>query len=266
MKSISEIASFRSIVAFSRIGGLTGLLLVTSLSGFAQTPKGKGDKTPSSAGDKAAPGIPTFRVTSRLTESAALAGTPARKVATSGAGPLVAPPALTPDSRTRLLRESGIAVGPVSAPAEFRLSPQRPYVSSSAYLFFNSALEFNAADDSLVMRAVATRLDIPDWTGAGTRVQNPSILGVLIRMDPGSRYIADFSLSSDHTTTYEISVTGAEGTGTFLRERGAHHVFALLQSTAGGYARLNLWGRATAFGAELPLKFTFHNVVVTKLD
>lgn len=235
----------------------------------AQDKSPAGDKRPPLAGAKLEKSIPTFRVSPRPTELSALEGTPSRRFATGDARPLVPPPALTTDARRRLLRDSGISVGAASAPREFRLSPQKPYVSSSAYLFFNGGIEFNAADDSLVMKVVAPAITFPDWRGIGGGFTPPevsSILGVLIRMDAGGRYLADFSLTSDVGITYELSVTGADGAGTFSREAGAHHVFAVLEASAAGYVRLNLWGRRSPTLSGTTSTFTFHNVVVSKLN
>ena len=269
MNKIAETLRLRSTLtrrgAFVA-GALTTLLLVAALPASAQTPKRPGEKVQPKAGTKAETGIPRFRVSARPTELSALEGTPFRR-ATSGDVRL-APPALNGDARTRMLRESGIEIRPASAPSEFRLSPQKPYVSSSAYLFFNSGIQFNAADDSLVLRSVVPTVGIPDWRWPGRGESEsalPSILGVLIRMDPGSRYLADFSVSSESPTTYELTVTGGEGAGTFPREAGAHHVLALLQSESGGYVRLNLWGKRTSVFTS-GNTFTFHNVVVAKLD
>jgi hypothetical protein len=270
MKKTPERFHVRSIFSWRLavvIGGLTILLLVPSLLASAQAPKGGDKKNPPSAATKVETAIPRFRVRPRATELSALEGTLSRTAVGGDDRPLVAPPALNGEARSRLLRESGFDVGVRSAPREFRLSPQKPYVSSSAYLFFSAGLEFNAADDSLVMRSVVTSLTIPDWTGVGARSSNPySILGVLIRMDAGSQYLVDFSVSSETSTIYELTVTGAEGAGTFRRERGAHHVVALLGSDAAGYARLNFWGRRVPTLSDSPATFTFHNVVVTKLD
>jgi hypothetical protein len=266
MKKVAE--------AFPRVmfaGGLTALLFVECLVVLAQTPKRPGEKVPPSAGTKAEKAIPRFRVSPRPTELSALEGTLSRRGASGDARPLVAPPPLNADARTRLLRESGFEIGPASAPREFRLSPQKPYVSSSAYLFFSSGLEFNAADDSLVMKCVVEGPGIPHiplWPRGGTTSSAPthSILGVLIRMDTGSRYFVDFSVSSESSTDYELTITGAEGAGTFRREPGTTHVFAVLESTAGGYARLNFWGRHRPTLAGSTGTFTFHNVVVAKMD
>jgi hypothetical protein len=153
---------------------------------------------------------------------------------------------------------------PRSAPNQFRLSPREPYVSSSAYLFFSGETEFNASGDSLVLH-IERNLPGPvpripglgpigGWDSAGPQ-PDPPIVGVLIRMDPRSQYVADFSVSSDAATTYRLSATGAEGSGSFPKAAGGQHVMIVLDSSEGGYVRLSFWADRS---------FTFHNVVLSK--
>ena len=185
----------------------------------------------------------------------------------SGARVASPPAVLSPDQRTRLLRESGVDVRPESTPREFRLSPRAPYASSSAYLYFQGNVEFNASGDSLLLHIVerglpSPRIVIPGigetrWDSAGPQPDPPGFVGLLVRMDPRSRYLADFSVSADRDNNYQLTATGAEGTGNFGRAAGGQHLLVALESTDGGYVRIAL----TATSA-----FTFHNVVVTKLD
>jgi hypothetical protein len=180
---------------------------------------------------------------------------------------ITAPSALSSSQRESLLRESGFDLRPVSAPAEFRLSPRQPYVSSSAYLFFSGNTEFNAAADSLLLH-IETRLPSPapripgfgpigGWDSASPVADPPTIVGVLVRVDPRSRYVADFSVSSDAANTYRLTATGAGGSGNFPKEAGGQHVIVVLDSSEGGYVVLNFWAERS---------FTFHNVLVTKFD
>jgi len=76
-------------------------------------------------------------------------------------------------------------------------------------------------------------------------------------MDPRSRYLADFSVSAEAPTNYHLTVSGAEGSGDFSRDAGGQHVAVVIESTEGSAAQIHLWCSRS---------FTFHNVVVTKLD
>jgi hypothetical protein len=175
------------------------------------------------------------------------------------------PSTLSPEARNRMLRESGYDFSPPSLPREFRLSPSEPIVSSSAYLFFTGKAEFNAANNTLYMELPASypaRFGLPgfpEWGSAsgGPQPDPPGIVGVLVRMEPRSHYIVDFSASADRATAYYVTVTGVEGSGRFERGAGAQHVMAVLESNAGGYVRIGFWSNDS---------FSFHNVVVTKVD
>ncbi|HKR61595.1 MAG TPA: hypothetical protein VJS64_18050 [Pyrinomonadaceae bacterium] len=177
-----------------------------------------------------------------------------------------APPgALSSDARSRMLRDAGYDFAPPSMPREIRLSPSNPIVSSSAYLFFSGKAEFNAVSDTLFMDVPQSVIPgfsfpgSPQWGEAsgGPQPDPPGIVGVLLRMEPRSRYLADFSASSEQAQAYYVTVTGVEGSGRFERGSGAQHVLAVLESNAGGYVRIGFFGYKA---------FSFHNVVVTKLD
>jgi hypothetical protein len=183
----------------------------------------------------------------------------------AGASVTSAPAALTPDKRLRLLKESGIDVRPQSAPLEFHLSPREPYASSSAYLFFQGETEFNASGNSLFIRmrgyVPSPRVVVPglgdwEWASGGPQPDPPGFVGVLVRMDPRSRYLADFSVSANAANIYQMTVSGADGSGTFNQDAGGQHILLGLEATEGGYVRINLSAQGS---------FTFHNVVVTKL-
>lgn len=175
------------------------------------------------------------------------------------------PAALSPDVRTRMLRDSGFDFKPGPLPREVRLSPHDPIASSSAYLFFRGDVEYNAASDSLFLNIVESPFPrfgipgLPDWGSAsgGPQPDPPGIVGVLLRLEPRARYLADFTASSDQATSYHVTVTGVEGSGRFERAAGTQHVLAVLESNEGGYARIGFWcGRS----------FTFHNVVISRID
>jgi len=175
------------------------------------------------------------------------------------------PGALSPDTRSRMLRDSGYDFTPPRLPREVRLSPSDPIESSSAYLFFTGDAEFHSASDTLNIRvreSVVPRFSVPffpDWGSAsgGPQPDPPGIVGVLVRMEPRSRYLADFSASSEQSTAYHVTVTGVEGSGRFERGSGAQHVLAVLESNEGGYVRIGFWGDHS---------FSFHSVTITKLD
>jgi hypothetical protein len=255
--------------AFHRFGQfiVVVILVAAFMVGYAQA---QDKRVP---GPKARPGqpakglgtIPLVRVKTRAAMGD-LPGFAKRSGRQPVSRPTLPPSALSQDVRVSMLRESGIDVRPVSAPREFRLSPRQPYVSSSAYLFFNGDAEFNASSDSLLMHIEETPAipapRIPGfgesgWASGGPQPDPPAIVGVLIRMDPRSRYMADFSVSAETPTNYHLTVTGAEGSGDFARDAGGRHIVVVLESTEEGYARINFWGDRS---------YTFHNVVVTKLD
>jgi hypothetical protein len=246
-----------------RLIGLSIILIgVLSVFAHAQDKPGKGIGGPSRL-PSARPSIPMIRVKGRPVMADFPGFTGGRGVGSKVGSP---PAALPPDKRVSMLRESGIDVRPESAPREFRLSPRGPYVSSSAYLFFKGETEFNASGDSLLISIAAPvpvpRVNIPglgdwNWASGGPQPDPPGFVGVLVRMDPRSRYLIDFSVSSDVANVYGMTVTGAEGSGTFSHEAGGKHVLVGLESADGGYVRINFSAQSS---------FTFHNVVVTKLD
>lgn len=212
--------------------------------------------------------IPLIRVTPRTTvgELPRLPGPSSKRRITGDARLLLPPKAYSAGDRAKLLRDSGITVTHVSAPDEFRLSPRQPYISSSAYLYFCGEVEFNAAGDSLLLfvdytpPVPAPRIPLLGdwgWAAGGPQPDPPGVVGVLVRMQPRARYLADFSVSSDSAINYGLTVTGASGSGTFPLEAGGQHVLVALESSSGGYVRLN-------FSASR--SFTFHSVVVTRLD
>lgn len=234
---------------------------IAAVTVFAQSRPGKGIGPGSRPPVGIRPSIPFVRVKPQP----AMADFPGFTGGRVGSGIASPPAALSPDKRSSMLRESGIEVRPGSAPGEFRLSPREPYVSSSAYLFFKGDTEFNASGDSLVI-SIKQPVRIPGpilglgesgWVTAGPQPDPPGFVGVLVRMDPRSRYLVDFSVSSSVANNYNMTVTGAGGSGTFNREAGGQHVLVGLESAEGGYVRIN-------FSASI--SFTFHNVVVTKLD
>jgi hypothetical protein len=247
------------IIAVTLVGGLLFACVQAqdkrvpgAKGGLGQPAKGRGT-------------IPLVRVKARpaMGELPGFAGRSGRR---SLARPTSPPAALSSDLRMRLLRESGIDFTPPNAPHEFRLSPRQPYVSSSAYLFFSGEVEFNASGDSLLL-SIEETVPIPapsipglgesGWASGGPQPDPPGIVGVLVRMEPRSRYLADFSVSANAVTNYHLTVTGAEGSGNFAREAGGQHVLVALDSPEGGYVRINFSsGRS----------FTFHSVVITKLD
>ena len=246
-----------------RLVGLS-LILIVFLCAFAyaqdKAGKGIGDRSrPSSA----RPAIPLIRVKGRPS----IADFPGF-IGIRGVGSKVGSPpaAISPDKRVSMLRESGIDVRPESAPREFRLSPREPYASSSAYLFFKGETEFNASGDSLLINIAAAtpvpRVTIPglgdwNWASGGPQPDPPGFVGVLVRMDPRSRYFVDFSVSSNVANVYGMTVSGADGSGNFSKEAGGQHVLVGLESAEGGYVRINFSAQSS---------FTFHSVVVTKLD
>ncbi|HEY8224993.1 MAG TPA: hypothetical protein VIG25_06940, partial [Pyrinomonadaceae bacterium] len=154
---------------------------------------------------------------------------------------------------------------PPSTPDEFRLSPRQPYTSSVAYLFFSGNTEFNASSDTLLLyndEVVGPEPRFPsfpysDWVSAGPQPDPPAVVSVLVRMEARSRYLADFSVSSDGAATYQVTVTGAEGAGTFSRESGGQHILVALEASTTGYVRINLSASRTV---------VFHNVVVTRIS
>jgi hypothetical protein len=178
---------------------------------------------------------------------------------------LPAPPPLTADARVKLLEDSGITVSIPSAPDDFRLSPRQPYASSVAYLLFSGEVEFNPSSDTLLARRDEA-LPIPtprfpgfpdsSWGSAGPQPDPPAIVGVLMRMEAGSRYLADFSVSSDAAIAYQVNVTGAEGTGSFTRESGGQHVLVALEASRTGYVSINISAGRTLI---------FHNVVLSRI-
>ena len=212
--------------------------------------------------------IPLVRVTPHASvgELPRLRGPSSSRGFTRDARLLLPPKAYSAGDRAKLLRDSGIAVTNVSAPDEFKLSPRQPYISSSAYLYFSGEVEFNAFVDSLLVQVDyvppvptprITGLGEWGWASGGPQPDPPGLVGVLVRMEPRTRYLADFSVSSDAATNYGLTVTGASGSGTFPFEAGGQHVLVALESSSGGYVRLN-------FSANR--SFLFHNVLVTKLD
>lgn len=241
---------------------LSVLILCLSVIAVAQDKPGKGIGGPSRL-PAARPAIPMVRVKGRP----AMADFPGFIGGSRSNIKVTSPPAaLSPDSRARMLSESGIDVRPQSAPREFRLSPREPYASSSAYLFFKGETEFNASGDSLLISIApvvpAPRVTVPglgdwNWASGGPQPDPPGFVGVLVRMDPRSRFLVDFSVSSDVANIYNMTATGADGSGSFSKDAGGQHVLVGLDSTEGGYVRINFSARSS---------FTFHNVVVTKLD
>jgi hypothetical protein len=211
--------------------------------------------------------IPLVRVTTRPTvgDLSRLPGGSSRRATRLDVRVPPAPAPLPLGDKVKLLRENGINVTPPSTPNEFRLSPRAPYVSASAYLFFSGDVEFNASADSLSLE-IQTSLTIPrphlpglgeiGWTSGGPQPDPPAVLGVLVRMEAHRTYLADFSVSSDAATSYQLTVTGASGSGTFPKEAGGQHVLVALHAHEPGYVRIN-------FSASR--SFTFHNVVVTKI-
>jgi hypothetical protein len=246
------------------------ILITLSLCGFgvvytdAQDKRAPGKGDGSQATLKTRGTIPLVRVRPQPSISNVLGlGISGRRAVSH---PSAGPTALSPEVRVKLLRESGIEITDISAPREFRLSPRQPYVSSSAYLFCQGDVEFNASADSMLLRLPPPQ-PTPQNTGfsfslsgwqVGNRQPDPQgFIGVLVRMERGSRYLADFSVSSGISTIYQVTVSGAEGSGNFPKEAGGQHVLMGLESAEGGYTIIK-------FSARYP--FTFHNVVVTKLD
>jgi hypothetical protein len=230
------------------------VVIYLSLGGFAPAQSKKPRLT-----------IPNVRVTTRPTlgDLSLLPGGTSRRATRLDVRVPPAPAPLPLGDKVKLLRENGINVTPASTPNEFRLSPRAPYISSSAYLFFSGDVEFNASADSLSLRIEST-LPIPSprfpglgeivWTSA--EPNPPGFVGVLVRMEAHRTYLADFSVSSEAGTNYQLTITGASGSGSYPMEGGGQHVMVAFHAHEPGYVRINFSAVSS---------FTFHNVVVTKI-
>jgi hypothetical protein len=228
---------------------LTGVFIVT-----AQSQPGKKRQ------------IPLIRVTPRtsVADLPRLPGPSSKRRITGDARLLVPPKAYNSGEKAKLLRDSGITVTNVSAPDEFRLSPRQPFISSSAYLYFSGEVEFNAAGDSLLLHVDYTppipgpRINLLgdwNWASGGPQPDPPGVVGVLVRMEAHRTYVADFSVSSEAATNYQLTITGASGSGNFPTEGGGQHVLVAFHAHEPGYVRINFSANSS---------FTFHNVAVTK--
>lgn len=123
---------------------------------------------------------------------------------------------------------------------QLTMSARDPHKGSLGYLEFNEVRHYDAEDDFVL------------WFNP---MQSMGYMKVHMKVEQGSKYLVDWSVSCDQEREFHYASTG--GSQTTKLQPGTHHLFAILEPQSSGMTSLMMWA---------DVEWAFHSVHITKTE